>query len=451
MKKIMYFSLLLLVLLLFPNFVLAVGNISISTSNINVTKGKTTSFTITANNSAGKVDISSSNPNIVSVSTSSLFLDMESSKVTITGKTVGSATIKVYVADATTFDDEDLSGKTYIINVNVNEPSSNNKIDNLTVTGYNLIKVDENNYTLSVNNGVTDININAIAEHSMATVSGSGIHELDVGENNIEIIVTSESGLQNKINILVTRKDGYYIEDLKLLLEKTDLSEIDIIINTDTKIFSEDLQQIKYSEKKVRFNYYNENKKMIYSWQIDGSKINKTNTFLTTISNDSKYSQEISKLSNDADGLVINFKCDGELPNGTKIKLYVGDNFLDTKALKLYNYNAEAKTLELIKDNLIIRGGYIEFDIEKCGDYFITMSNMDILTKNDSFKTNIILIVFLVFIIVIICFIIKRFFRTKHIHDDNAYISQDNYPTNNINTNDQMNVNNYYQLNTKDK
>ena len=41
-----------------------------------------------------------------------------------------------------------------------------------------------------------------------------------IGENNIEIIVTSESGLENIINILVTRRDGYYIENIKITNNK---------------------------------------------------------------------------------------------------------------------------------------------------------------------------------------------------------------------------------------
>ena len=51
--------------------------------------------------------------------------------------------------------------------------SKNNNIKELSVEGYDLTKVDNNNYTLSVPNDVTSINIKATAEDSKSKVTGA--------------------------------------------------------------------------------------------------------------------------------------------------------------------------------------------------------------------------------------------------------------------------------------
>ena len=61
-----------------------------------------------------------------------------------------------------------------------------------------------------------------------------GTHDINVGENNIEVIVTAENGSQNKINIKVTRKDGYYLEDLDSALKNNKTDDINVIIKSDT-------------------------------------------------------------------------------------------------------------------------------------------------------------------------------------------------------------------------
>ena len=84
--------------------------------------------------------------------------------------------------------------------------STNNNLSSLTVEGYNLIKTDDNNYTLEVEYDVSKISINAVPEYSKSTIEGTGEHELKEGENIIEVKVKSEAGTENVIKIKVTRK-----------------------------------------------------------------------------------------------------------------------------------------------------------------------------------------------------------------------------------------------------
>lgn len=294
--------------------------------------------------------------------------------------------------------------------------SKNNNIKELSIEGYDLTKVDNNNYTLSVPNDVTSINIKATAEDSKSKVTGAGSHDINVGENNIEVIVTAENGSQNKINIKVTRKDGYYLEDLDTVLKNNKIDDINITIKSDTKITAQDFEKIKSSGKTVKFNYYNDDKKLIYSWIVDGTKLKNTNDLLTTISNDSDNKKDILRLSNYADGLFVGLKQTNNLPSGSKIKLFVGDKYKDNDLVNVYGYVKNNDKLELVKTKVKVENGYIEFEVTDASDYFVTMSTIPssdkVVTTTDKSSSPILLIIIgilsLAVIGLIIAFILKK-------------------------------------------
>lgn len=91
--------------------------------------------------------------------------------------------------------------------------SSNNKIKKLTIDDYELKKINDNKYTLSVENDVDMVNVKVDAEDSKATIKGIGMHELVVGENKIEITVTAEDGSKNIVTIVVTREESDDVEE----------------------------------------------------------------------------------------------------------------------------------------------------------------------------------------------------------------------------------------------
>ena len=103
--------------------------------------------------------------------------------------------------------------------------SNNNKIKELSVVGYDLIKTDDNNYRLSVGYDVDTVVIKATAEDSKATVTGNGEHTLQVGENDIEIVITAEDGSKNTVNIKVTRKEEVVEEPTEPVTTTGDVSE----------------------------------------------------------------------------------------------------------------------------------------------------------------------------------------------------------------------------------
>ena len=324
-------------------------------------------------------------------------------------------------------------------NNNADTRSNNNNIKEISVDGYELVKVDNNNYTLSVPNDVTSINVKASAEDSKSKVTGAGTHDINVGENNIEVIVTAENGIQNKINIKVTRKDGYYLEDLESVLKNNKNDDISIIIKSDTKITAQDLEKIKSSRKKVKFNYYNDDKKLIYSWIVNGSKLKNTNDLTTTITNDSENKKDILRLSNYADGLCIGLKQTSNLPAGSKLKLFVGDKYKDNDLVNIYGYIKNNDKLELVKNNIKVENGYIEFDVTNVSDYFVTMSTIpgsgnaaNVTNKTSSLILLIIIGILSISVIgLVIAFIMKNKKNKKDDNNNNNNIDNENKPINN--------------------
>ena len=103
--------------------------------------------------------------------------------------------------------------------------SSNSKLASLQITEGIIapeFNRDITEYSISVPNEITALNISAVADDSTAELEIVGNEELQVGENNIQIIVTAEDGSTTTYNILATRADEelslqslsiYYIDE----------------------------------------------------------------------------------------------------------------------------------------------------------------------------------------------------------------------------------------------
>lgn len=282
----------LMLLLILPINVFAAGSIKPSTSSLTITKGSTKTFRITASNACGRVDISSSNSSVAKVNVSNKWLENDSVTVTVTGVSAGTAKITVRLTDAATFDEKALSGS-YTINVTVKEKqassslnnsatntnknlSTNNKIKELSVEGYNLKDAGNSTYELTVDNNVQSINIAGKAEDSKATVSGTGKKDLKIGANKFTVTVKAESGAKKDYTINVTRKDGFYLKDLNKLLSDTDKNNNIVIVKKGDVISKEIFDSIKQSKQSVTFNYYNEKDQLEFSWMIDETKVKDT-------------------------------------------------------------------------------------------------------------------------------------------------------------------------------
>jgi hypothetical protein len=248
--------------------------------------------------------------------------------------------------------------------------STNNKLGSISVDGYSLTKVNDNNYNLKVTHDIESVNVKATAADAKAKVSGTGKHNIKDGKNTIVVTITSESGAKNYINLTVTRKDGFYLEDLDYIIAKK-INNADIIVGGDTKVSSFDIAKMKDSGMTFKLIYSNQSKRLISGWIIDGSKIGKGKDFNTTVSFDSEYRKEILKLSNYADGIIVSTHTP---PDGSKLRLYVGDKFENGDLVNVYSYLP--KELKKVSEEVEVKNGIVELDITGSNTYFLTMSSI---------------------------------------------------------------------------
>lgn len=255
MKKINIKILLILTLsilfIMLPVYVHAAGSFSI-TGSASLTTGDAKTITVSATGCAGQFSISSSNSSVVTVNPSSVWLDNSSSSITITAKGAGTATIKITATDVTDTELNDVTGsKSCTVTVtapkpaepetptqpttpsdnNTTKPSNNNtttkpsgnttkpaeakKSSNSKLAKLEIVEgtispefsSDITEYTISLPNEIEKLSIAASPDHSKATFSINGNETLNVGENNIEIVVKAEDGSETTYKILATRAD----------------------------------------------------------------------------------------------------------------------------------------------------------------------------------------------------------------------------------------------------
>ena len=141
-------------------------------------------------------------PNVVASGSKLLSLKVRANKVC-------QARINISNVDLSDGDDI-ISGNVISNTINViNPPSSNANLSSLSVSqGSISFNKDNTNYNINVENNVSSINVSGTVEDSLSQVSGLGNHNLNYGNNKINIIVKSQSGNTKTYTINVNRKDN---------------------------------------------------------------------------------------------------------------------------------------------------------------------------------------------------------------------------------------------------
>ena len=155
-------------------------------------------------------------------------------------------------------------------------------------------------------------------------------------------------------------------------MNSSDSSNMEIIINEDTVISSQNINKIKDSGKEVKFSYYDKNNKLIYSWIFNGARIESVNKVNTGIDFNSNNESDIKSKFKDADGMFISLRQKETIPEGTRLRIYVGNKYDDDKVVNVYYYNTTSKEVELVESGIEIYEGFVEFLGDKGSDYFIT-------------------------------------------------------------------------------
>ena len=332
-------------------------------------------------------------------------------KASVSG--TGTKTLKDYV---NTFNvvvkAENGSTKTYTIKVirkdaegNLGAVSKDNTLKSLSVEGYDIkFNKDTLEYSIEVDNLVDSINVTAVVNDKTATYEIIGNTNLSVGTNAVKINVIAENGDVKTYVINVTRKSdspSTTIKDLNTVLDKTTSNEVIVEIRDENTILNKDtLKIMNNSNKKFIINNYNENI-INYTWIIDGKNIGNASDIDTSIKFNSDNVDDINKLTNYADSVYLNFLHNGDVPNCTKIKIYVGDKYNNYERVNIYYYNQEKNKMDTVELEAEVLDGYVEFEIEHCSEYIITRS---VLESKSSF--NYFMVIAIIEFIVIVGYIL---------------------------------------------
>ena len=237
--------------------VLHCASIGVSPASASLYVGETTIITIDGSGVAGNISASSSNSSIISISSvSSNWIENNQITVNIRANAVGNASINISGKVANLSNSEDESEISRMVNINVKEREVvDNNTNNSTInnssnnsSSYNSntsssgaattisntylksLQISEEgltpdfvktktNYTLSVGEKVTSIDVNAVAEDPTSKVTISGNNDIKDGDNNIYITVTATNGDKRTYTIVVNKsadpvKSNSYLSNL---------------------------------------------------------------------------------------------------------------------------------------------------------------------------------------------------------------------------------------------
>lgn len=318
-------------------------------------------------------------------------------------------------ASDTEYNDIDIASKEAIVKVvekeikdnnNNNKPKDDVYLDTLAVEGYNIgFTKNKYVYNLEVSTDTEYVNILATSKYS---VSGIGKKTLDKDVNVISIIVSKGNTKRTyTINIKkvkeITDKVSNNEEEVTKALEKFNEIYIDVLESDNPIVLKSILEKIYKVDKKITYNVYNEENKLLYSYVFNGK--------------DMDYILDNIPLKINIDKDNIEFVYKSYFPNNTIINLY------DYKTSgNLYKINSE-NTLELIDSNLKFTDGSVAIKIEKGDKYTITIKEEK--KDNDEVVVNKInpLVIPLMILLILVSlefsyYVIYRYIKLKRIVND---------------------------------
>ena len=127
--------------------------------------------------------------------------------------------LRMWVDENTDFSDGSMNDKTFTLTVNVyadgkvvtDNLDTTNTLDSITVSDCTLDPVFNSattEYSCTVKNNISTVNVNATATSTKSKVRGLGAKDLVEGKNTLPIRVIAEDGSEKIYNVNVTRKGG---------------------------------------------------------------------------------------------------------------------------------------------------------------------------------------------------------------------------------------------------
>lgn len=302
---------------------------------------------------------------------------------------------------------ENGSKRVYKINIsrkdengNAGSLSTNNKLNSIEIKGYNItFDPDTLKYSITVDNTVEQVEISANVMDKNSTIKINNVDKLTVGENLITIEVLSQSGDTRTYEIMVLRKDNVPVVSVKDVIDtinKTTSKSIEVEIKDEENTLSSNiLKELKGKDIELKITKY-ENDNIKYIWSISGKNIKEEFDFDTLVKFESENADKINELMNYAQSIYLNYSHSGNLPKNTKFKVYVGNEYNENDLLNLYYFDEKSNKMILEQENLVVKNGFVEYEIEHCSEYILTQSKI----KNSNFDyKNIIIIIETIIII----------------------------------------------------
>ena len=151
--------------------------------------------------------------------------------------------LRMWVSDDTDFTDGSMNDKTFTLTVNVyadgkvvtDNLDTTNTLDSITVSDCTLdpaFNSATTEYSCTVKNNVTSVNVNATATSSKSKVRGLGTKDLTVGKNTLPIRVIAEDGSEKIYNVNVTRKQA--VQNVSIFGKKFEVVDAEPTLTTSS-------------------------------------------------------------------------------------------------------------------------------------------------------------------------------------------------------------------------
>ena len=152
--------------------------------------------------------------------------------------------LRMWVDENTDFSDESMNDKTFTLTVNVyadgkvvtDNLDTTNTLDSITVSDCLLDSVFNSattEYSCTVKNSVTSVNVNATATSTKAKVRGLGAKDLVEGKNTLPIRVIAEDGSEKIYNVNVTRKQA--VQNVSIFGKKFEVVDAEPTLTTTSE------------------------------------------------------------------------------------------------------------------------------------------------------------------------------------------------------------------------
>ena len=151
--------------------------------------------------------------------------------------------LRMWVSDDTDFSDGSMNDKTFTLTVNVyadgkvvtDNLDTTNTLDSITVSDCTLDPVFNSattEYSCTVKNNISTVNVNATATSTKAKVRGLGAKDLVEGKNTLPIRVIAEDGSEKIYNVNVTRKNP--VESVSIFKKEYEVIDAEPTLTTSS-------------------------------------------------------------------------------------------------------------------------------------------------------------------------------------------------------------------------